>query len=325
MDAAALTAPSHLELRRTLLPPARIRQLSRLRPARVARDIAWNWALIVGAWAVAATTGGLVVTALAAVVVGNRFYSLFIIGHDGLHRRLHPTKERSDLVSDVFVMAPIGAITRHNNRNHLLHHQHLATGRDPDRYKHCCFNKRSRLQLLGYVTSLTSLGTSLANIFNRGSGAAARPVRPRRTMRDLALLVGAQAALVVGLTLAFGWWGYVAMWWIPVFLFTFLADNLRTFAEHGHTSGDAEADEHRLVTNRPSWLERQLLSPMHMNFHAAHHLWPSIPYYNLPAADLALREHAGARTIDERGSYLAFVWRFARGLPYDGCEPAADR
>src|SRR5205085_6492471 len=102
-------------LRRTLLPAARVRELSRLRPRRVAFDLAWNWALIVAAWVGAAAVGGPVAVAVAMVVVGNRFYSLFIIGHDGLHRRLHPDQRRSDLVSDVFVMAPIGAVTRLNN------------------------------------------------------------------------------------------------------------------------------------------------------------------------------------------------------------------
>lgn len=325
VDTAALAAPSHLELRRSLLPAARIRELSRVRPARVARDLAGSWGLIIAAWIAAAQLGGPVAAALAAVVVGNRFYALFIIGHDGLHRRLHPDQRRSDLVADLFVMAPIGAITRHNNRNHLLHHQHLATGADPDRFKHGSYNKRSRLQLLGYVTSITSVGTSVAHIFNRGGAALPKAKRPRRTPRDLALLAGTQLALLVALASLFGWWGYVAMWWAPVFLFTFLADNLRTFAEHGQAASDAEADTRRLITNRPRWLERQLLSPMHMNFHAAHHLWPSIPYYNLPIADAELRRHPSSAAIEDRRSYLAFVWRFARGLPYDDREPGDAR
>jgi fatty acid desaturase len=63
------------------------------------------------------------------------------------------------------------------------------------------------------------------------------------------------------------------------------------------------------------------LAPMHMNFHAAHHLWPSIPYYNLPIADAELRDSAGADAIDRRRSYVGFLWRFARGLPFEGCEP----
>jgi fatty acid desaturase len=326
IDASALTAPTNLHLRRTLLPSSRVRELSVLRPRRAAADLAWNWAIIVAAWLVAARVGAWPVTVLAAAVVGNRFYSLFIIGHDGLHRRLHPDQRRSDLLSDLFVMAPIGAITRLNNRNHLLHHQHLATEADPDRFKHFCFNKRSRLELVGYVTSATSVATTVAHVFNRRREEPAAPARPatgrpagRRGPRDLALLLAVHATLLVVLTLLFGWWGYLAMWWVPVFCFTFLADNLRTFAEHGQATSDAEADRARLITNRPGWLERQLLAPMNMHLHAAHHLWPSIPYYNLPLADAELQAHPEAAAIEQRGSYLAFVRRFARGLPYPGC------
>jgi fatty acid desaturase len=325
LDHAALAAPSHLALRRGLLPADRVRELSRLRPARVARDIAIAWATIVAAWLVAARLDRPAVTVAAALVVGNRFYALFIIGHDGLHRRLHPRQAVSDLLADLFVMAPIGTITRINNRNHLLHHQHLATEADPDRFKHGSFNKRTRLQVLGYLSSLTSVGTTLAHVANRGAppvaGELPRADR-RRTPRDLALLAGTQLGLLVGLTSLFGWWGYLAMWWAPVFVCTFLADNLRTFAEHAQCSTDAEADHRRLVTTRPRWLERQLLAPMHMNLHAAHHLWPSIPYYNLPQADAELRSRGGSPALDERRSYLGFVWRFVRELPRDGGEPA---
>ena len=79
---------------------------------------------------------------------------------------------------------------------------------------------------------------------------AARPRDPRRLRRSL---------LIVGLTLPFGWWGYPLLWWVPVFLFTFLADNLRTFVEHSHTESDAEADAAPARHQRPGWIERQLL------------------------------------------------------------------
>ena len=43
---------------------------------------------------------------------------------------------------------------------------------------------------------------------------------------------------------------------------------------------------------------------MNMNFHAAHHLWPSIPYYNLPVASRELHEHPLGTDIECCGSYL---------------------
>jgi fatty acid desaturase len=196
----------------------------------------------------------------------------------------------NDLICDLFVLAPIGAITRVNNRNHLRHHQHLATIDDPDRFKHTCLNKNSIVQLAGYVTSLTSAIRSIGNVF-RGSPESARTrvARPSYRLRDIGLLLAVQATIGATLTLTFGWWGWVVLWWLPVYVFAFLADNLRAFIEHSHPESDQAADRHRLITHEPAWLERQLLSPMKMNFHAVHHLWPTIPYYNLPAADARLR------------------------------------
>jgi fatty acid desaturase len=89
--------------------------------------------------------------------------------------------------------------------------------------------------------------------------------------------------------------------------------------EHSQPEADQSADSHRLVTNVPGWLERQLLAPMNMNYHAAHHLWPSIPYYNLPIADAEMRQGPGADAISWRGSYLAYVWRYYRALPLAEC------
>src|ERR1700737_1946114 len=131
----------YLPYRRTLLSADRVRELSRRRPLLVVRDTATCWAVIVGAWAAAAVVGTWWAIATAAVLVGNRFYALFIIGHDGMHRRLFDTSSANDLFADVFVYAPIGAINRVNGRNHLRHHQYLATEEDPDRHKHACFNK----------------------------------------------------------------------------------------------------------------------------------------------------------------------------------------
>ncbi len=300
----------YLPYRRVLLPAERVRALSKRRPWRAVRDAAISWAFIVGAWVAAAAIGEWWAIALAAPIVGNRFYALWIIGHDGLHRRLIEGTARNDLFCDLVVLAPIGTITRINNRNHLKHHQYLATEDDPDRHKHGSYNKRTRLELAGYLTAVGSVVYTVGHVFHRykdmearqseaARAAASGPeARPRYRARDILMLAGWQVVLFATLTLLFGWWAYLLLWWVPVFVFTFLADNLRTFVEHSQPTNDAEADGHRLVTNHPSWFERQLLSPMKMNHHAAHHLWPSIPYYNLPQADAEMRQARGSRHHD---------------------------
>jgi fatty acid desaturase len=311
--------------RSALLTPARVRELSRLQPRRVVRDVALAWLAILAVWALAAVHTTWWTLALAAVVVGSRYYALFIIGHDGLHRRLFDDRVTNDLVTDTFIYGPLGAVTRLNNRNHLAHHRHLATERDPDRHKHACFNKTDLTELLGYLSGITTVGRSIRNVFLRHGPPSASPsaaADDRYTVRDVAILVGVQATLIGGLTWAFGWWGWPLLFLAPVYVFTYSADSLRSFAEHSHPEADARADEHRLVTYVSSPLERLFLAPMNMNFHAAHHLWVSIPYYNLPVADAEMRAHPLARGLEWRGSYVGYLVRYALALPLPECRAA---
>jgi fatty acid desaturase len=126
--------------------------------------------------------------------------------------------------------------------------------------------------------------------------------------------------LIGGLTWAIGWWAYPVLWLLPVFVFTYLGDNLRSFVEHSHPESDAKADEHRLVTYFSNRLERLFVAPMNMNYHAAHHLWVGIPYYNLPHADRLMREHPGSAALEWRRSYLGYLWRYMRAMPLEECK-----
>jgi fatty acid desaturase len=60
-------------------------------------------------------------------------------------------------------------------------------------------------------------------------------------------------------------------------------------------------------------------APMNMNFHAAHHLWVSIPYYNLPKADALMRAHPLATSLEWRRSYVGYLIRYALALPLEEC------
>jgi len=69
-------------------------------------------------------------------------------------------------------------------------------------------------------------------------------------------------------------------------------------------------------------LERLFVAPLNMNYHAAHHLWPSIPYYNLPLADAEIRQHPAAAGIEWRQTYLGYLLRYFRLLPLEECREA---
>ncbi|MDB5324977.1 MAG: hypothetical protein JWM57_546 [Phycisphaerales bacterium] len=308
--------------RRSLLDPQRVRELSRLRPARAVVDTAICWLVIAACWVGVAIHPAWWTVALAVIAIGTRAYALMIIAHDGLHRRLFNGVKANDLFNDVFIVGSFGAITRINNRNHLSHHQHLGTEHDPDRYKYSCLNKATGLELLGYVIGAQVFVSIYNVLFKRGEKvrvADEKTQKPGYAVRDLAILVGWQAMLWTLGCVFIGWWAVPVLWYLPFILFALLGDNFRTFAEHTVVGPDHEADEHRLVTYISNPIERMFLSPMNMNFHTVHHLWTSIPYYNLPAADAEIRQMPGAADLEWRTSYVGFAIRYWLSMPIEGC------
>jgi fatty acid desaturase/putative flippase GtrA len=314
--------------RSSLLGGGQLRNLNRLRPARAACDTIALWLQIVIPWTAVAVWPSWWLIALAIPIVGTRYYALYIIGHDGLHRRLFATVRTNDLWNDLAILGAIGAITRLNRVNHMRHHATLALPDDPDRYKYIAGNKATRLSFGLALTGLPYVLNAVGNVFLRKRRKHARPdPAAGYTARDLVILGLWQVALIGGLSSAVGWWAYPVLWLVPVYAFTYAADIIRVFLEHSMPGGDDDADATmRLVTYRSSAIERRLFAPMNMNFHTAHHLWPSIPYYNLPEADRLIRQ---SPMLDGglvwRGSYFAYLWEYARRLPWLPGAVRADR
>lgn len=316
----------YVPYRKLLLSASQVRELSRLRPRRVVLDTLLCWGVIIGAWIAVARWTEWWVVAAALPLIGARYYALFIIGHDGMHRRLFAERSTNDLWNDLFCLGPIGAITRLNNRNHLRHHQFLASEHDPDRPRHACFNKVDHGQLVGFLSGLADLALRIRNVFSPDRMVTRRAVDETEgtyTHRDVAVLASVQLAIAGGLTWGIGWWGYPVLWLIPVYLFMYLGDNFRSFAEHSHPETDAASDEHRLISYRSNPVERFFVAPMNMNCHATHHLWPSIPYYTLPTADRAIRGLPATQGIEWRGSYSRYLLRYWSAQPLEECRPRA--
>lgn len=302
---------SYQPYRSALLLRAELAELNQLNVSRVVIDILMLWLQIVACWAIAALYPKWWLVILAAALVGNRYYSLFIVGHDGLHRRLHPRREVNDFVNDVFVLGPLGAITRINRLNHMRHHGTLAFSKDPDAYKYATRWTRGSFAYLFSLTGIPFVFRALANVY-AVKNVAVRGHHEPYTPRDIAIIAGWQVLLSVLLTLAFGWWGYFVMWWIPVYVFTFAADILRVFCEHSVESVNGASLHDRLVTFAAGPIELALFAPMNMNHHVAHHLWPSIPYRNLPKATAILYSRVATVSADMptpgiRRSYLRYL------------------
>ena len=309
----------YLPYRKEILSAGQLKHLSSLQPRKVVRDTLFLWTQMLTIWTSVAIWPTWWAILLSIPAIGTRYYALFIIGHDGLHRRLFGNARWNDLWNDLFVLAPIFSITRLNRWNHMKHHRTLALASDPDRYKYMSANKLDRVSVLAVLTGLPYLVRAVRNVLANSKPAHTASDDSRRyALRDVALIVGWQAALMVGLTATIGWWAYPVLWLLPVYLFTYTADIVRVFLEHSMLCTDQIADStKRLVTYSSNAIERVFFAPMNMNFHAAHHLWPSIPYYNLPMADKLMQQWGNNKSAPVwRASYLSYLHQYLRQLPW---------
>jgi len=286
-------------------------RLSSLRPGIPVRATLLHWVLILACFALVSVAPAPWSVLLAIVVIGANFYGLYIIGHDGLHRRLFDSVRANDLWNDVMIMGSFGAITRLNRTNHMGHHQDTCLQSDPDRHKYLHQGKEAVVPFAAFLSGLANLVPSVRNVFFARS---TKRSSQGYSARDIAILASWQIVLIGGLSWAIGWWAYPVLWLLPVYAFGYRADLTRVFCEHSVLLPDREADETlRLITYRSNWLERLFFAPHNMNFHAVHHLWPGIPYYNLPDADRLVRARMGNDPrLVIRGSYVAYLLTYLR-------------
>ena len=119
---------------------------------------------------------------------------------------------------------------------------------------------------------------------------------------------------MLGLLLALGVVGYWGAWmalglWLAA-LFTMLPviARIRSIAEHYGLVWKGELSMSRTIVC--PWWERFLIGQFNIHYHLEHHLYPSVPFYHLPALHQRLqREPAFARQVHITTSYF---------LPYQG-------
>lgn len=297
-----------------------VKRLSQLNPAIPIRDTFLCWALIIGIWTSVVVIDSWFFTPFATLFIGIIYYSLFIVGHDGMHLRLFSNHKTNNSFCDWFILAPIGAITRINKQNHMTHHKYLSTHLDPDIYKHSCHGKDTTGNFLFFLTGFQKIYESLIHVYlNKGD--KTKESKSMYSIRDLALLVGWQVLLFASLTYFIGWWAYVVLWGIPVYI-SILLDNIRSFSEHSHDEPDHLADQHRLITFLPNPIEKLIFAPLNMHHHVAHHLWPSIPYYNLAKATELIKKHEKASDLEWRTSYISYLFTWFKKTPITNCKHA---
>ncbi len=304
---------------------------------RVGLDLVVDWSLIAGAFIFFVYFGTWWSFLLAFIVIGCSQYRLFILGHDALHGNLSTVRERNNFMARWLIYSPMFMDFGDGQRNHLNHHQLLGTAQDPDRYIHIIDNKNSPAKFLLFCSGLATFGKTVLKVspFGRKTSPAPEKAALEKTaaekveseksggLKDYIIaripVMIWQLAILFAFWMSGIWWAYPLLWIAPIYFLVFLPDEIRAFCDHAIIDlASEETDGDRLITFNSNPLERLFFSPHNMNYHAEHHLWVGIPYYNLPTVHKIVKE---IPEVTVRGSYLSFLSQVLRNLPVSSSQP----
>jgi fatty acid desaturase len=279
---------------RKALPKEVVQSLTRRSAWRASAAVLHDFAVIAIALAVALYFWpNPLVIALAVIIIGTRQHALFVIAHDAAHYLLYERRWLNDAVGRV--CATVQGLSMCTYRViHRLHHNNLYGELDPDTALHGGYPRGKAYlvkKLLKDLSGLTAWKTYAyflggAPALNTATNVAMRPLDDtssklsQEAKRDRNVVIAFHVVLLLG----FAWSGYLVqylvLWVLPLVTVVQAILRLRAIAEHGATTDFSSPLTAARTNTGPAWLE-WLIFPHHVNYHIEHHLYASVPHYNL--------------------------------------------
>jgi len=247
------------------------------------------------------------------VVMGASLHALGILMHEAVHGNFFRQKNW-DRWAAFLLGVPILVSGAAYRVTHLLHHRFTRGERDPDEFANY-FPQRNRLALFFYLWGIVGLLVFLVhvpiNAWRRGT---------ERERIAVALEYAAIALLYMGGMVAAGRLHLLPVllhvWLIPLAVSSAIV-NVRGWSEHMLTEPGHPLKHTRTVTSNR--VVRFMLC--NLNYHLEHHLFPGIPWYNLPQVHALLQgEYRRAGTYVYR-SYAVFLWDALRAGAHGHAPP----
>ncbi len=265
-----------------------VRKYSQLQSWKAMVALAVDWAIIIGCFAAAIHFPHPLLVVGAMIVIGSRQHALMILMHEAVHYRLFDNRFLAERISNWFMVYPLGFETEAFRKHHLAHHNFLNTDDDPDwtrkvGKKAWRFPKTKwglvqvlLLDLIG-INTIELLRPFVGSFLKKKTkNGPARETNKRFNWGRLAYYI----LPFTFISLA-GLWSWVFLLWVvPQLTILHLFSRLRSISEHWGVEGK---DLLTMTRTYPGTvLERFFIVPHGINYHIEHHIYPSVPYYNLP-------------------------------------------
>lgn len=216
--------------------------------------------------------------------LGNRFFRLDTMGHEGLHHLISKVPWWNTFLGRYFCHFP--GFTSHSRYKtiHMMHHRFAGEGRDPDAYLYQEFPIRFKDWLKRIVVDLLTLRiiyefleyfTDLPDRIRQWRGQKSTKLVMYKS--DFAEYMIFWITVAVLLTVFGGWRLFLLYWLIPAWCHLPIIQLINGF-QHGGFDGFAKSR-----TQSDSFWIIDFIIPLDLCFHHEHHLNSRIPHYNLRA------------------------------------------
>ena len=287
-----------------------LRRLSQIRPGRIAVELSLCWALIIGLIQVGISVG-LWAWLPCILLLGCLQNQLILWTHEGGHCSLHRDRRKNDILGDALVAGPMGITLDSYRWHHGVHHKYLG---DPNKEIElsaffCIRGRQLFVHMARHLFGVVAYTVIFRRQRHSGPKSKIEPPPPRSMPAWIGFL-SVNAALFAMCALQGAWYLYFVLWVAPLFTLAIMISNFRTIVEHQPSSDVCDkgmeypvppivriVDAHRI--------ERYLVAPVGFYYHYEHHLYPGIPYCNLPEV---------RRILTERGHYDALPMVRSKGF-----------
>lgn len=273
--------------RRLSLDRDQLSRLARRAPWHLLLQTTFEWLCIVLLIVAAESFANPAVSVLCMLLIATRQHALLALMHEYAHYQLSRSRAWfNDVVGDVFTAFPFFVTVHGFRRNHMAHHRHTSTAEDPNwmsslrksRYQFPMSQSRFLWEVVKHCIGWYTLEELKG--YTVDSGMALSLPRATRINRAIYALV------VIGAVTWFGLWSTVLLYWIvPMSTFLMAILYVRDVGEHFGMPADGIGHSRTVQAN---WLERLLISQNGVQYHAEHHLFPSVPFFRLGKLHRAL-------------------------------------
>ena len=236
------------------------------------------------------------------LIAGLSLSTLSVLGHESSHN-LFTHNPRIDRWLGFLCGLPVLFSVAGYRVVHPLHHKFLHSERDPDDIENVSTNP-ALLRVVYLLTFVAGVYLYLVmvplNALRKGS----------RNERLAVILECLAMGFVCGAFWATLPHRIMLKGWLYPLLVAGQFANLRGIAEHGMTTGGNELIDARTVTTHPGFA----FMMCNINYHLEHHLYPGVPWYNLPKVHAILADEYHSAGSSVYRSYGVFLWDVARAL-----------